>query len=165
MSSALIPSLACETMCSLCRSFKIYYAHPHEQTNCPYTRSCYCSYCAKTGHTTDQCQHRICKTQTALRIAPIVEDISYPFTVEVTDDKKTIDSFLLAYGETNAGNYEKSKQKLVDLFKNKELVKAMYKMDNIQLIFLDPVTGEEKKASVDGEKVKSKVKKPKGIKT
>lgn len=165
MASALISSLASETMCSLCRSFKIYYVHPHEQTNCPYTRSCYCSYCAKTGHTTDRCQYHICKTQTASRPLPVVSEIIYPFTVEVTDDKKTIDSFLLAYGETNAGNYEKSKQKLVDLFKNKELVKAMYKMDHVQLIFLDPVTGEEKKASVDGEKVKSKVKKPKVSKT
>ena len=96
---------------------------------------------------------------------PRVGETIYPFTVEVTDDKKTIDSFLLAYGETNAGNYDKSKQKLIDLFNNKELVKAMYKMDNVQLIFLDPVTGEEKIPSVDGEKVKSKVKKPKVIKT
>jgi hypothetical protein len=82
----------------------------------------------------------------------------------VTDDKKTIDSFLLAYGETNAGNLEKSRQKLIDLFNNKELVKAMYKMDHVQLIFLDPVTGEEKIASVDGEKAKTKVKKPKVVK-
>jgi len=80
----------------------------------------------------------------------------YPPVLEVLDDKKNIDAYLLAYGETNAGNHEKSKQKLIELFKNRDLLVNLFGSPVVQLRFLDPQTGIESHHKVDGKKKTNK---------
>jgi hypothetical protein len=147
-------------MCSVCRKLNINYHAIHTPENCPYTRACYCSYCSKNGHTTTQCPYGTCTQTTASCHTPLNQSVTYPPVLEVLDDKKNIDAYLLAYGETNAGNHEKSKQKLIELFKNRDLLVNLFGSPVVQLRFLDPQTGIESLHKVDGKKKTNKKTKP-----
>lgn len=140
-------------MCSVCRLLNINYSVIHTPENCPYSRACYCSYCSKNGHTTTQCPYGTCtQTNEPWLPPPNQSPSAYSPVLEVIDDKKNIDAFLLAYGETNAGNHEKSKLKLIELFKNRDLLTNLFGSPTVKLRFLDPQTGIESIHKVDGKK-------------
>jgi hypothetical protein len=136
-------------MCSVCKELGILWYKKHEVESCPYGRACYCSFCGRNGHTTNQCKHCVFRGPNAGPDPNLVDlyEQQYQPALEVVDSNANIRAFLLSYGVPLSGKDKVNRENVVTL--------ARTHTPPLELYWVHPNTGECV-LHVDGPKKKTK---------
>lgn len=122
-------------MCSNCKHLQILYFGTHAPDTCSYLRACYCSFCARNGHTTTNCPHRFFHPPKGEEPDLVdLYNVEYPPSLEVVDKDTNIRAFLLAYGVPLSGKDSVNRENLIQLAKSQTPPHDLY--------WIDPKTGE-----------------------